>query len=111
MISYGNGASYFNGAAFWGLLSVVLMNRAATGSFLDTSAITKKPFKGFTFFMIGASISSLVDMIRFVERGYDRKTYSLHRKIAVNQHTHAILKNLGYHLNTRKMGVWDAAAQ
>lgn len=90
---------------------MVLMNRAATGSFLDTSAITKTPFKGFTFFMMGVSINMIVNMFRFSERGYDSRTYSLHRKVAVNQHTHAILKNLGYHLNTRKMNVWDAAAQ
>lgn len=57
MISYGDGSGYLKNSGAWGFVTMFLMNRAATGSFMDISALTLKPFKAFTFFMIGVSIS------------------------------------------------------
>ena len=106
--SYGNGLNYMHGCGFWGLVTMVLMNRAAAGSWLDSTALTKNPVRTATWFLLGASICAIVNAARFREAGYDRHSYILHNRVAQNEHTHAILRNIRFHLHTRKMSVWDA---
>ena len=71
MASYGNGQAYLNGCGFWGFLTLILMNRAASGSWSDTTALTKRPMRTFSWFMIGVSIAAVVNAIRFRESAYD----------------------------------------
>lgn len=84
------------------------MNRAATGAWGDTTLITKSPVRAFSWFMLGVSIATVVNVMRFRESGYDAQTYQLHNRVAQNEHTHAIARNIGQHLATRRMSVWDA---
>ena len=111
MASFGHGNKYLQGAGFWGFLTVLLMNRAAAGKWLDTAPLTANPSRTIAWFLMGASISVFANIIRLRESGYDFRTYQLHQRVAQNEHTHAILKNLKFHLQTRKMSVWDANAQ
>ena len=111
MASYGNGLQYLQGTAFWGFVTVVLMNRAAAGVWFDSTPLTKRPARAFLWFLTGASIAAICNVTRFKDAGYDRKSYQLHQRVAQNEHTHAILRNLRYHLQTRKMSVWDASPQ
>jgi hypothetical protein len=50
---------------------MILMGRAASGSFLDVTPLTTRPFKAFSFFLIGASISAYVNMFAFRQLGYE----------------------------------------
>lgn len=108
MASYGNGANYLQGVGFWGLTSLVLMNRAAAGTWADTTPITKNPARAAAWFLLGVSIAATMNALRFRETGYDRKTYALNQRVAQNEQTHAILRNVSSHIATRKMSVWDA---
>ncbi len=108
MASYGDGQNYLSGVGFWGFLSLVLMNRAASGSWSDTTALTKRPVRTFAWFMLGVSIAAFVNALRFRETGYDRNTYQINQRVAQNEHTHAIARNVAHHLATRRMSVWDA---
>ena len=108
MASYGNGANYLQGVGFWGLTSLVLMNRAAAGTWADTTPITKNPARAAAWFLWGVSIAATMNALRVREAGYDRKTYALNQRVAQNEQTHAILRNVSSHIATRKMSVWDA---
>ena len=108
MASYGDGQAYLNGCGFWGFLTLFLMNRAASGSWSDTTALTKRPVRAFSWFMIGVSIAAVVNALRFRESGYDAQTYALNQRVAQNEHTHAVARNVAHHLATRRMSVWDA---
>lgn len=111
LLSYGNGIQYLQGCGFWGLISMVLMARASTSTWLDSTALTKNPTRTLYWFLLGASIKAFVNVLRVNEHGYEKKTFNLHRRVAQNEHTHAILRNIGFHLQTRKMSVWDANPQ
>jgi len=87
------------------------MNRFAAGNFLDTTPLTKNPARTLLWFMAGVSIAAFSNVSRFKDAGYDRKSYKLHTRVAQNEHTHAVLKNMKFHLQTRKMSVWDASPQ
>jgi hypothetical protein len=102
---------YLHGTAFWGFLTVVLMNRAAAGTFFDSTPLTKNPARTLLWFLTGASFAAIANVTRFREAGYDRKSYQLNQRVAQNEHTHAVLKNMKFHLQTRKMSVWDASPQ
>jgi len=78
MASYGNGSNYLRGVGFWGLLTMILMNRAAAGTWRDTTPLTKSPVTAISWFLLGASIAAMINAIRFRETGYDRKTYALY---------------------------------
>ena len=108
MASYGSGSHYMDGIGGWGLLTVFLMNRAASGKWLDSAHLTAKPIRTLSWFLIGASISAMVNVAKMREAGYDAQTYQLNRRVSQNEHAHAILKNVRFHLQTRKMSVWDA---
>jgi len=108
MASYGDGQAYLNGCGFWGFLTLILMNRAASGSWADTTALTKRPVRALSWFMIGVSIAAVTNAIRFRETAYDAQSYSLHQRVAQNEHTHAVARNVAHHLATRRMSVWDA---
>lgn len=87
---------------------MILMARAASGSWLDSRALTASPAKTFCWFMIGVSIAAAVNFAQFNEKGYDSKSYALHTRVSQNEQTHAVLRNLKQGLATRRMGVWDA---
>ena len=106
--SYGNGSNYIAGTGFWGFVALGLFNRAATGTFLDTTALTKCPARAALWFMTGVTAAAFGNAIRFRDSGYTASSYQLNRRVAQNEHTHAILKNIKFHLQTRKMSVWDA---
>jgi hypothetical protein len=108
MASYGNGVNYLNGVGFWGLTTLVLMNRAASGSWADTTQMTKSPARAASWFLLGVTIAATMNALRFREIGYDRKSYVLNQRVAQNEHTHAILRGISSHLATKKMSVWDA---
>jgi len=109
MASYGNGVNYLAGTGFWGIVTVVLFNRAAAGTWLNSTPLTKNPVRTLSWFLTGVTIAAFSNLLRFREAGYDRKTYGLHQRVAQNEHTHSILRNIRFHLNTRKMSVWDAS--
>lgn len=75
-------ASYMSGCGFWGLTTMLLMNRVASGSFTDTTLITTRPLKAFTFFMMGASIAAIVNAKRFKDQDYTGKDYRLKQRVA-----------------------------
>ena len=108
MASYGHGSNYLRGVGFWGLLTMILMNRAAAGTWHDTTPLTKNPVRAAAWFLLGVSIAATMNALRFREAGYDRKSYALNQRVAQNEHTHAVLRNVSAHLATRKMSVWDA---
>ena len=87
------------------------MSRASSQTWLDTTSLTKNPLRTFTWFMMGASVAAFINAYRLRESGYDRRTYILHKRVAENESTHAVLRTLKYHLHTRKMSVWDASPQ
>ncbi len=109
--SYGNGLNYLSGTGFWGFVTLVLFNRSAAGKWFDTTHLTAKPARAFLWFMCGVSMATFSNIVRFRETGYDARTYNLHSRVAENEHTHAVLRNLRFHLQTRKMSVWDANPQ
>ena len=106
--SYGNGSNYMAGTGFWGFVALGLFNRASTGTFLDTTALTKCPARAALWFMTGVTAAAFGNAIRFRDSGYTASSYQLNRRVAQNEHTHEILKNIKFHLQTRKMSVWDA---
>ena len=108
LASFGDGQAYLNGCGFWGFLTLALMNRAASGTWSDTTALTKSPVRALSWFMIGVSIAAVVNVYSFREAGFDPKTYQLNQRVAQNEHTHAVARNVAHHLATRRLSVWDA---
>ncbi len=98
LASYGDGQAYLNGCGFWGFMTLILMNRANSGKWTDTAPLTRSPMRAFSWFMMGVSIAALVNVARFREAGYDRATYNLNQRVAQNEHTHAIARNIQAHL-------------
>ena len=84
------------------------MNRAAAGTWADTTPMTKNPARAASWFLLGVTIAATMNALRFREAGYDRKSYALNQRVAQNEHTHAILRGISSHLATKKMSVWDA---
>lgn len=108
MASYGSGVNYLSGVGFWGLTTLVLMNRAAAGSWADTTPMTKNPVRAASWFLLGVSIAATMNALRFRETGYDPRSYALNQRVAQNEHTHAILRGISAALAQKKMSVWDA---
>lgn len=106
--SYGDGLQYLNGAGWWGLVSVILMSQAGGMSLKNTTHITKNPLKIGGWFLIGATVSVLVNALRMRESGFDSRSYILHKRVSENEQTHSLLRTLKFHLASRKMSVWDA---
>ncbi len=82
MASFGAGHNYLQGTGLWGLLTVILMNRAAAGTFFDSTPLTQRPARTLAWFLMGASIAAFSNLMRFREAGYDRKTFGLHQRVA-----------------------------
>ena len=81
-----------SGALFWGFSTFLLLSRVSSASWAEVAQLSKRPAKAFTFFMYGVSLNAFVNILRFVDEGYSQKVYNLHRKVATNEHTHAIVK-------------------
>ena len=53
------------GSGFYGLLTVLLMSRAASGSWLDTTGMTARPGRTLLWFLLGASIHRFYTFLSF----------------------------------------------
>ena len=81
--NYGDGRYYgADGNFFWGVTTMLLMNRCHSGRFLDLSPLTQKPIRAFAFFMLGVSINTFVNVIKFQDLGYHHGEYYLDRRVA-----------------------------
>jgi hypothetical protein len=99
------------GAGWWGFFTMVMMSRANTNTWLDSTVYTKNPARTFTFFMFGAFVAVWTNIEQIQESSLNGDNYQLEYRISQNEHTHAILKNINQQLQTRKMGIWDAGPQ
>ena len=93
----------------YSLLFVYLMSRPGSKGLFDLSKIFERPSRAVGWFLLGNSI------LMFWKVSYSRTVresgasqHSLHQRVAQNEHTHAILKSMKFHLQTRKMGVFEA---
>ena len=111
MASYGDAHTYFRGIGSWGFLSVLLMSRAGASHILDTTTLTNIPRKVVAWFLLGASVAAFSNFSRLRHSGHDNHSYILHKRVAENEQTHAILRMVKYHCTTRKMGVFEANPQ
>ena len=84
------------------------MSRISEGSFKNIPNIAQRPAKMAAFFMFGVFVNAVVNVTRFLDQGVDQRTYNLNRRVAQNEHTHAVLKTTLQQLDTRRMGIWDA---
>ena len=80
--SYHDGRQYLNGTGFWGLTTMLLMARANSGSWMDSRALTANPMKTLCWFMIGVSLSAVVNYSHFRQSGYDPKSYHLNLRVS-----------------------------
>ena len=70
--------------------------------------MTSNPVRTLGWFLLGVSIGGILHAGLYREPG-DRKNFPLKRTVAENELNHAILRNIKFHLATRKMSVWDAS--
>jgi hypothetical protein len=96
------------GTGFWGFVTMIAMARTKTNTWLDTTPLTKNPARTAAWFLMGVSIAALVKAMTLEDSGYDNKAHTLHLRVSQNEHTHSLLRNIKFHLATRKMSVWDA---
>ena len=85
LASLGDGSQYLQGTGFWGLTTMLLMSRAGASHLLDTTTLTSNPKKVVAWFLLGASIAAYCNFTKFKASGYDRHTYTLHRRVAENE--------------------------
>ena len=110
--SYGDGMHYLQGVGWWGLMTVGAIALAGGEKFGDMSHIAKNPWKIGAWFLTGCTIAALTNVLKLKERGYDKRNYILHKRVSENEQTHALLRNMRFHLYSRsKMTVWDANPQ
>ena len=93
----------------YSLLFVYLMSRPGAKGLLDMSKIFERPSRAIGWFLLGNSIMMFwkVSYLSSVRKG-GASQYGLHQRVAQNEHTHAILKSMKFHLQTRKMDVFEA---
>ena len=94
LASFGDGMQYLNGAGFWGLVSVVFMSIAKGGSLRDTTTLLKNPWRMGGWFLIGATVSVIVNSFRMREAGYNSRIFIMHKRVVENEQTHALLRNI-----------------
>ena len=84
------------------------MSRGAATSIFDMSPIYRKPMRAFGWLLLG---NSVLMMWRLNYASHMRQNNAarsqLHQRVNANEQTHAILKTLKFHLNTRKMGIFE----
>jgi len=90
---------------------MILMSRAGAKSLLDTTTLTERPARTAGWYMIGVSLAVFVNAYTLGNSGFDFYTWQLHKRVAENEHAHAILRNTKFHLDTRLMGIWDVNSQ
>jgi hypothetical protein len=61
------------------------MNRSAAGKWLDSTPLTKNPVRTVSWFLMGATIAGLVNLMHFRESGYDYRSYGLNNRVAQNE--------------------------
>lgn len=63
MASYGNGTNYLDGVGMWGILTMLLMTKAAGNSFFKVSTYTSMPKKLALWYLMGSSIAATVNVL------------------------------------------------
>ena len=91
------------------LLFVYMMSRPGAKHLLDFSQVFKKPVRALGWFFLGNSILALwrVNYSAKMNR-YNAEKYQLNLRASQNEQTHSVLRTMKFHLNTRKMNVFDA---
>ncbi len=56
---------------------------------------------------IGVVFGTMWQAKNLKKASYDSYTYNLHKRVAENEQSHAVLRVLKYHLTTSKLSVWD----
>ena len=98
-----------DGAVFWGVAAVIGAGRINSGSWLDVTGLSARPVRTLSWFFLGLSISTYVNLSKLGHLGYNQDLHTLHTRVAENEHAHAVLRNVKFHLTRRRMGIWDAA--
>ena len=90
------------------LLFVYMMSRPGASGPFDFSQVFKRPARAVGWLFLGNSIVYFwkINYIAQMRRSSTQKQ-QLNLRVAQNEQTHAILKTMKFHLNTRKMGVFD----
>ena len=90
------------------LLFVYMMSRPGANHIFDFQQIFKKPVRALGWFFLGNSILAMW-RVNYSEKmiRYNAAKYNLNIRASQNEQTHSILKTMKFHLNTRKMNVFD----
>ena len=90
------------------LAFVYMMSRPGAKGPLCFSQVFKNPTRALGWFLLGNSIVMFWKM-QYVSqtRQNDQQKSYLNMRVAQNEQSHAILKTLKFHMNTRKMDVFE----
>ena len=85
-----------------------MMSRPNASGLFDFSQVFKKPVRALGWFFLGNSIMAMwrVNYAAKMHRNNAEK-YNLNLRASQNESTHAVLKTMKFHLNTRKMDVFE----
>ena len=106
--SYLDGSYKFGGQVWWGVGSMLLLTKLSGGALLDTTCLTRSPLRTINFFLAGVILGTLYQAKNLKTASHDTYTFNLHKRVAENEQSHAVLQVLKFNLQTaRKMSVWD----
>ena len=107
--SYGAGSGEVSGSTlFGGLAFAYLFTRRGARHMLDFSTMRHCYAYTFGLYMTGAALGTMYRVQQIHQETSSGRTLNLHRRVHQNEQTHALIRSMKFHLNTRQMGIWDA---
>jgi len=90
------------------LAFVYMMTRAGARHPLDMSQLFKSPSRAIGWFLLGNSILMFWRVNYVAQMRQNNASLSqLHTRVTNNEQTHNILKTMKFHLQTRRMDIWE----
>ena len=94
--------------SFMPFIFVYMMSRPGSNHALDFRTIFARPARALGWLMLGTSIMGIYKVQFLSQKARNnREQINVNLRVSQNEQTHAILKTMNFHLNTRQMGVWD----
>ena len=112
MSSRGPNANVVKGTAAFGFAALYLFSRRGAASPMDLSKLRACAWTSTSVFLIGTTVGSMFNMqmekTRMEAQALNATTAT---RVAQNEQTHALLRSMKFHLNTRQMSLWDQNAR
>ncbi len=106
--SRGTSSSILQGCSLFGVAAMYIYSRRGAASIMDLNRLRACGWTSASVFMVGSTFGCMYNMIKEKHR-LDTQEINLETatRVAQNEQTHALLRTMKFHLQTRQMGLFD----